>query len=734
MNGATVPWREGVSPSVACRKARLFPSAHFQKETRLAARLEGETPSLRRPLQVQQTARGAWNVRSALLACIVLGVGCTPESETPDVDWPVYLGDSGRAHYSELGQINRDNVASLELAWVYDSGEPSGTMYTSPLVIDGVFYGLSPKLVPFALNAATGEEIWRNETLDLPGAAQRGLMWWERGSDQRILFAAGRELIALNADDGQLVPSFGDGGRLDMRPKENDRGGHFGYTAPGVVFEDKIITGFTTAEWADAFPGSIRAFSAVDGELVWQFNTIPAPGERGSETWAEGSLEKAGGANAWTAMTLDEERGLLFVPTGSATPDFYGAPRLGDNLYANSIVALDARTGEYRWHYQMMRHDLWDRDNPSPPTLVQLERDGRVIDAVTLTTKSGHLFVFDRETGESLHPIFEADTAMESSMPGEVTAAKQPISSIAFSRQTFEVTNRTPEAHQAVLEKIKDYDIRPWAPPKVGTILLFPWYDGGAEWGGSAFDPATNRLILNANDVAGPLTLSEIPVGFSKAASYAQHCGSCHAPDFSGTDAGPSLVGVVERVGYSETLAIINEGKGRMAAFAHLEEHVRTGIVQHLMQPEPLIDEPTTEVTYAHCCYVYLRDHEDLPGNTPPWGTLNSIDLATGEIVWQVPFGNFPTHPDLGFGAVNYGGPVVTKSGLIFIGATPDRKFRAHDTRDGSILWETELTAAAFSTPAVYSVAGKQYVSIAAGGGRMGPPSGSEYFTFTLPD
>ena len=668
---------------------------------------------------------------SAAAALGLLLVSCAPPP-TADVDWPVYLGDSGRQHYSELDQINRDNVAGLQQAWVYNSGEPSGTMYTSPVVVDGVFYALSPKLVAFALNAATGEEIWRTD-LELPGAAQRGLMWWESGDDRRILFAAGRELIALNADDGQLVPTFGNGGRLDMRPKEHDRGGHFGLTAPGVVFEDKIITGFSTSEWADSFPGSIRAFSAVDGALVWQFNTIPAPGERGSETWAEGSLAKAGGANAWTAMTLDEERALLYVPTGSATPDFVGAPRLGDNLYANSIVALDARTGEYRWHYQVMRHDLWDRDNPAPPTLVRLERDGNVIDAVTLTTKSGHLFVFDRETGESLHPIHEVDAAMESSMPGEVPAATQPVSSIAFSRQVFEVTNRSEEARQAVLEKIKDYDIRPWTPPKVGTILITPWYDGGAEWGGSAFDPATNRLILNANDVSGHLTLNEIPVGFSKAASYALHCGSCHAPDFTGTDAGPTLVGVVERLGYAEVLKVINEGKGRMAGFGHLDDYVRNGIVEHMMQPEPVADEPTAAVTYTHCCYVYLRDHEDLPGNAPPWGTLNSIDLASGEVVWQVPFGNYPTHPDLGFGAVNYGGPVVTKSGLIFIGATPDKMFRAYDTRDGSILWETELTAAAFSTPAVYSVDDKQYVAIAAGGGRMGPPSGSEYFAYSLP-
>ena len=668
---------------------------------------------------------------AAAVASLVAACGPMPE-ERADVNWSVYLGDAGRQHYSELDQINLDNVGELQQAWVYNSGEPSGTMYTSPLVIDGVFYGLSPQLVAFALNAATGEEIWRTD-LELTGGAQRGLMWWQQGDDKRVLFAAGQELIALNADDGQLVPTFGEGGRLDMRPQENDRGGHFGLTAPGVVFEDKIITGFTTTEWADSFPGSIRAFSAIDGTLVWQFDTIPAPGAPGSETWADGSLEAAGGANVWTGMTLDEERGLLFAPTGSATPDFVGANRLGDNLFANSIVALDARTGELQWHYQVLRHDLWDRDNPSPPTLVQLERDGQVIDAVALTTKSGHLFVFDRETGEPMHPIGEVDT-LPSTMPGEVPAPKQPVSSIAFSRQIFEVTNRTEEATQAVLEKIKDYDLRPWAPPRVGTVLLHPWYDGGAEWGGSAFDPADNRLILNANDVAGILTLNEIPVGFSKANSYARHCGSCHGTDFTGTDAGPTLVGARDRIGYQEILKVVNEGRGRMAGFAHLEDAERDGIVQHILAPEPVIDEPTTEVTYSHCCYVYLRDHEDLPGNTPPWGTLNSIDLATGEIVWQVPFGNYPTHPDLGFGAVSYGGPVVTKSGLIFIAATPDRKFRAYDKRDGTILWEAELTAAGFSTPAVYSVDGKQYVAIAAGGGRMGPPSGSEYFAFSLPE
>jgi len=666
----------------------------------------------------------------SLLVASLLGA-CTLAER--NADWPVYLGDAGRRHYSTLDQITRDNVRQLELAWVYDAGELRGrgsTMYTSPLVIDGVLYGLSPKLVAFALNAATGVELWRFDP-DFDGAAQRGLMWWEHDGDTRLFYTAGRELLALNPSDGTPIESFGDHGRLDLTPG-GDRTGSLSVTVPGIVFEDLIILGFSTSESANAFPGSVRAFSALDGELVWQFNTIPAPGEPGSETWADGSLERAGGANVWTGMTLDEDRGLLFAPTGSATPDFYGVHRLGDNLYANSLLAIDARTGRLEWHYQVTRHDLWDRDNPSPPTLVQLERDGRTIDAVALTTKSGHLYVFDRETGESMYPIVEVET-LPSTLPDEVPAATQPVSTVAFSRQTFEVTNRSEEARRFVEERIKEWDLRPWAPPRVGTVLFQPWYDGGAEWGGSAFDPSNDRLIVNANDVPGILELSEVPAGSSDYGTYAQHCGSCHGLTLEGTDTAPSLLGVRDRLDTDEIREVIREGSGRMPGFAHFDDAQRRAVMRYISSDEPDIDDPSEELAYVLGGYVYLRDHEDLPGNTPPWGTLNSIDVATGDIAWTVPFGNYPSHPDLGFGAVNYGGPVVTASGLIFIAATPDRMFRAYDTRDGKVLWEAELTAAGFSTPAVYSVDGTQFVVIAAGGGRTGPPSGAEYVAFSLP-
>jgi quinoprotein glucose dehydrogenase len=650
-----------------------------------------------------------------------------------DTDWPVYLGDAGRQHYSGLDQITRDNVGQLQLAWTYDSGELRGggsTMYTSPLVIDGVLYGLSPRLVAFALNAATGDELWRFDP-DVNGGAQRGLMWWERDGETRLFYTAGRALLAVDPSDGAAIASFGDNGRLDLTPS-GDRTGSLSVTVPGVVFEDMLILGFSTSESANAFPGSVRAFSALDGELVWQLNTIPAPGEPGSETWADGSLERAGGANVWTGMTLDEERGMLFAPTGSATPDFYGVNRVGDNLYANSLLAIDARTGELEWHYQVTRHDLWDRDNPSPPTLIQLERDGETIDAVALTTKSGHLYVFDRETGESMYPIVEVPQ-LPSTLPGEVPATRQPVSTVAFSRQTFEVTRRSEEATAFVEEQIKDWDLRPWAPPRVGTALIQPWYDGGAEWGGSAFDPKSNRLIVNANDVPGVLTLSEVPAGSSDYGTYAQHCGSCHGLELEGTETAPALLGVRDRLDGAEIREIMDAGGGRMPSFAHFDDAERRAVMRYISSDEPEPDEPTDELAYVLGGYVYLRDHEGLPGNTPPWGTLNSIDVSTGDIAWSVPFGDYLSHPDLGFGAVNYGGPVVTASGLIFIAATPDKMMHAIDTRDGSTLWDAELPAAGFSTPAVYSVDGKQFVVIAAGGGRTGPPSGSAYVAFSLP-
>ena len=656
-----------------------------------------------------------------------------PEQSTSiNTNWDTYLGDPGRSHYSQLTQITRENVDQLELAWKYDSGElreGNSSMYTSPLIIDGILYGLSPRLHAFALNAATGEEIWRHE-LGGNGAAQRGLMWWQNGEDKRLIYPASGELIMLNASTGQPITSFGDNGRINLRPE--DIAAPFFTSVPGIVFEDRLILGFSTAESANSHSGMIRAFNVHTGEELWRFNSLPVEGGLGSETWEEGSLDTAGGANNWTGMTLDEERAMLFVPTGSATPDFYGATRTGDNLFANSLIALDARTGAYHWHYQTVRHDLWDRDLPSPPTLVQLERDGVLVDAVAVTTKSGHLFLFNRDTGESLYEIYEVD-GLPSELPGEVVAPTQPVSSVAFTRQEFEMTSRNQQAIDFVTELIEPLDQRLFAPPTTDGVLFYPAYDGGAEWGGSAYDPNGNKLILNAQEIGGILRVYERPSGYAQAL-YAENCGICHGENREGTDRGPSLIDIDDRLTSFETNQILREGRGNMPGFESLEGYERSAMVGFIRNPDAEDENlDSGEIDYAFAGYIRVRDHEGLPGNSPPWGTLNSIDLATGEIDWQVNFGNYPSHPNLNFGAESYGGPVVTASGLIFIGATPDQKFRVYDTRDGSMLWEYELSAAGFATPSMYSVDGDQYVVIAAGGGRMGPPSGSEYFAFKLP-
>ena len=592
-------------------------------------------------------SRASLPCRLPLLALLLLPAA----ADAQEADWRTYLGDPGRRHYSPLDEITRDNVHRLQPAWRYDSGELRdgvSLMYTSPLIVDGVLYGLSPRLVAFALDAATGEELWRYDA-DLGQTDQRGLMWWESGTDERLLYTAGHHLVALDPANGHPVRTFGDNGALDLRP--DGLSGPFSVTVPGIVFRDLIVLGFTTSEDRNALPGSVSAYSALDGSLVWRFHSIPRPNDAAANTWAAGALASAGGANTWTGMALDIDRELLFAPTGSATPDFDGRTRQGSNLYANTLLALDVRTGILRWHYQVVRHDLWDRDLPAPPTLVQLARDGALIDAVAMPTKSGQLFVFDRETGEPLFEVTEAEAA-QSRIPGEGVSPVQPQSAIAFTRQEFEVTDRSPEAREFVRAIVSGLDRRPLAPPSIEGSLIYPFYAGGANWGGAAFDPSTRRLIINAQEIGG--------------------------------------------------IAQIQRAGGTEADYALVD---RTGI----------------------------RDQDGLPGNTPPWGTLTSIDLATGRFDWQVPLGDYPSLEGAGYGTENYGGPIVTAGGLIFIAATPDAKLRAFDTRDGALLWQADLPAGGFSTPAVYRAGGRQFVVIAAGGGRTGPPSSGEYVAFALP-
>ena len=687
-----------------------------------------------------------------------------------DEDWDSYLGDPHRSQYSTLDQINRSNIANLEQVWIYDSGNADtvnnrSQIQCNPLVIDGVLYGTSPTISLFALDAATGEELWVfNPFTEGDGpthlGVNRGLMYWEDGADQRILFTAGDRLYAIDAETGRAVESFGESGSADLRAGlgEGVDSLFINANTPGAVYKDYVILGSRVSELADAAPGHIRAFNARTGELEWVFHTIPQPGEFGYETWPEGSWEYIGGANSWAGMSLDPERGVVYIPTGSSSFDFYGGNRAGKNLFANSIIALDAETGERIWHYQVVHHDIWDRDLPAPPNLMTVEHGGRKIEALAQITKSGHVFLFDRDTGEPLFPVIETPVA-PSTLEGEEAWPTQPLplKPAPFSRQFLSVDNLTdisPESHEAVLKRfMQTRSGGQFTPPSTEGTVIFPGFDGGGEWGGAAHDP-NGILYVNGNEMPWILTMVEIGAKGGLTARkggaqlFVKDCASCHGIDLEGDEAGvyPSLVDIEQRMSREEVRSIIETGRGFMPSFGHITELEKDQLVAFLFGDENEPVEPVREetapsgqqipeVAYAHTGYHRFLDPEGYPAVKPPWGTLNAIDMNTGEYLWKVPFGELPELTARGIpptGLENYGGPVVTAGGLLFIGATKDEMFRVFDKDTGEMLWETKLPAGGYATPATYMVDGRQYVVIAAGGGKMGTKSGSKYVAFAL--
>ena len=672
--------------------------------------------------------------------------------------WRTYGGSPDQIRYSSLRQIDRTNVARLERAWSYDTGETGG-LQTQPIVVDGVLYGCTPTQKTFALRADTGEHLWTFDSGLTGRGPNRGVMYWEDGDDKRILTAADEYLYALDARTGRPMPSFGDNGRIDLRrdlgrPPERQS---VRLTTPGVVYRDLLIIGGRVGEGLPSSPGDVRAYDARSGALRWTFHTIPHPGETGYRTWSKDSWTYNGGANSWAGMALDEAAGVVFVPTGSAAADFYGGDRIGDNLFANCLVALDAATGKRLWHFQFVRHDLWDRDLPSPPNLVTLEQNGRRVDAVVQTTKHGFVFVFDRKTGTSLFPI-EDRKFPGSDLTGEVAADTQPIPlkprPFARQRLTSELlTMRTPAAHEwAARELAKFRNDGQFLPFSASSpTVMFPGFDGGAEWGGSAVDPETGVLYVNANDV--PWTGAMAPVESASAsgrptdgrALYKQQCAACHRDDRKGAPPQmPSLIGVGARRSRAEVVKIVRKVAGRMPGFPNLSQDALDAVVQFVMTGDaaPVKEReapslPAASRRYRFTGYVKFQDPDGYPAVAPPWGTLNAIDLNTGDYTWQIPLGEYPELVEQGIGNTgteNYGGPIATAGGLIFIGATNfDRKFRAFDKATGRLLWETTLPFSGNATPATYEVDGRQFVVIAAGGGKSRAPSGGVYVAFALP-
>ena len=677
-------------------------------------------------------------------------------------DWASYLGDQNASHYSPLSEISRNNVTQLEPAWRYSSEVSSDDglqLQTNPLIVGGVLYGLTPELAVFALDAATGRELWTFKTprvLSLLPNPGRGLALWpgNGAARPRLLVTADYYLYALDVRTGERITTFGDDGRVDLREGFSDidpKSITVNATSPGALYEDKLILGSRVSEFGGASPGDIRAYNVVTGEQEWLFRTIPANGEAGEDTWPPDARKTSGGANSWAGMTVDTQRGLVFAPTGSATFDFYGGDREGDNLYANTLLALDATTGERVWHQQLVRHDLWDRDLPAPPNLITLELNGRKVEAVAQVTKTGHVFVFERETGEPVFPLKEVIVGGKA-LPGEYAPATQPLPDLLppFTRQTLgpeDLSTRTPLVAEVVRRKYERlaYEGLYTLPSLEGT-LVYPGIDGGAEWGGAAWDEHSQTLFINANEVpyviqmvAGAATEDAVK---TPRVAYLMGCSGCHGVDRQGDGLTvPSLIGLSGRMGPLQAYRIARDGRGRMPANEILPWYGLAAVIGYLYladdEPEPAVRPEQDSFEFLNAGWQKFVDPDGLPASKPPWGTLTAIDLANASIKWRLPLGDYPKALTMGYqglGSENYGGPVVTAGGLLFIGATPDSKFRAFDSDSGELLWETLLPAPAFATPAVYRAGGKQYVVIAAGGGKLGQAPAAEYIAFALPD
>jgi quinoprotein glucose dehydrogenase len=661
-------------------------------------------------------------------------------------DWPYYHGNPAGTHYSRLRDINTGNVSQLQAAWTYDTGDrlmSNSTMESNPLIISGRMFFVSPKGRVISLDAATGRERWTFDPAPESegGGFRRGVSYWTDGREERILYIFSTDLYAINAHNGRLIEGFGARGRVALGSSSS---------SPGAVYEDLYIIGGSAS--------SIRAFEVRTGKLRWTFHTIPRPGEVGYETWPKEAWKTAIGANNWPGMAVDVTRGMAFVSL-AYPQSYYGADRAGDNLFANSVVALDANTGRRLWHFQAVRHDLWDRDLSAPPTLVTVTRGGKAVDAVAQISKHGFVFVLNRLTGESLFPLVQVE-AIPSDIPGELTARRQiqPVLPKPFARQHLTpdlLTKRTPAAAAAVAAEFAKLRSRGlWDPPSEQGTVILPGMDGGGEWGGAAYDPTSGLLYVNSNEMPWILKLRKVSAGdgTSGSAVYRAHCAGCHGEDRAGNPPEfPSLLGLGDRLSFYEISQKIAAGGGRMPAFRFLATdqvrlwslvaYLQTGVdsSKHEAEAEMMKPELRGREEYVLDGMPRFVDPEGYPAIAPPWGTLNAIDLNSGRYAWKIPLGEYPELAVRGLkntGSENYGGPIVTAGGVLFIGATSfDKKFRAYDKRTGQLLWETTLPAAGNATPSTYRVNGRQFVVIAAGGGR--PPTaepGSKIVAFALPD
>lgn len=696
--------------------------------------------------------------------------------------WSVYKADSESSSYSPLNQIDKSNVSSLETAWIFRfkdalPGAKTSRSESNPIVIDGVLYVSSARNRIYAINAESGAQIWSFDPFDgeQGGGVSRGVTYWEDGNEKRILFCAGNNLFALDARTGRLISSFGSEGRINMNTgmRGDPEKILVTPTSPGMVFKDLIIIGTAVSELYGAEPGYQRAYNIRTGKLVWTFHTIPHPGELGYDTWPKDAWKYAGGVNNWGGMSLDEKRGIVFLALGSPSYDFYGGDRKGKNLFGNSVLALEAQTGKYIWHYQTIHHDLWDYDLPAPPNLVTVVHDGKRIDAVAQTSKIGFLYLLNRETGEPLFPIEERPVPA-SDVPGEETWPTQPfpIKPKPYARQYIslvDLSNYSEESHDELLKRFKAIRYEGlFTPPSLRGNVNLPGTSGGSSWGGGAFDPTNGIIYVRATNTPGvsltkkmePENKSGTPFSQGKAL-YATYCQACHGAGKKGDTDYPSLIGLQSRMNEEEVLGKIRVGSGKMPSFASIIGGKEEAILSFLFDKDT---RPDREINFlkeiaksesankdadkfkltAPDRYLDIlsngkfRDSEGRLGIKPPWATLNAINLNTGNYSWSIPLGNYPHLQQKGepeTGSEGNTGPIVTAGGLLFIGANMgdyNFKFRAYDKDTGKLLWEKGIPGNTSSNASSYLSGKKQYVAVSVTGDEANP--GGYLMVYALPD
>jgi quinoprotein glucose dehydrogenase len=669
----------------------------------------------------------------------------TPANGHPRPDtfltWHRSHGDNGGMRYSAQDQINRGNVTNLQQAWIYHSGDRSNNLQCNPIIVREIMIAPTPGKFMVGINAENGKELWRFQPEGRP--AFRGLIYWPGGPNakERVLFCAGKYLYVLNPNTGQALTTFGEAGHALLPGKV--QGGFGAATAGPAIFKDIIVVpGFEKDVWG---------FDVDTGRHLWTFHTVPHPGEFGYETW---DRTEDYGANCWAGMAMDEVRGIAYISTGGPKPNFIGVGHLGDNLFANCLIALDARTGTRLWHFQEIPHDLWDRDISAPPNLATITRDGKRVDVVTVTTKNADTLLLDRVSGKPIFP-FRMRRAPTSDLPGEVTAAYQPDIELPerFGEMEFtaaDLTDRTPEAAEFAAARFKSVTTGFFRPASLGHPNLYWGMDGGAEWSGACVDPGTGRLYVSANHLGWMISIfrdDDPPDESSRPKSrgrmvYETSCAPCHGMNKLGLGVAPPLVGLRFRLSDLEIMRQVRTGTNGMTAFPDMSEPDLKAVVDYLLlrdRTTPAASERSERPRYSFTGYPRFLDNEGYPASKPPWGTLNCLDLNTGKLVWQVPLGEYPALTAQGIpktGTENYGGAIVTAGGLLFCSGTRDAKIRAFDKVTGAELWSGRLPWVGSAPPATYSIHGRQFVVIASTGNKLGQQNeyGDAYVAFALPE